>query len=560
MQPTTIDPTIKALVSALGEAETGTSSPEAYAKRGASGEYGRYQFMPDTWKTYAQEAGVASPLEQSTIEDQNKVAYTKIKQWKDQGYNPAQIASMWNAGPDDPDAYKGTFSNGQPSTGTNSQGVQYNVPEYTKKVSAAYQRLKGQSAVLPAGGQPIPGAQPEETGFLGDVGASFATAGGRLSKAVGQGIEGQINPMSAILQSVGAGAGLVGDLTSNVLENTPIVKNVWEGITGLVGKGVKGFTDTEAGQGLIGNYQKWAQEHPEAAGNLGAGFDIATAIPVLKGLKVAKTSVKGGIKNVLHGKPDPIVEAVAKKLGPVGKSQALLERGTVKKGFLRKVTLADDPVDIEAARLIKMHVPKFNPNKLMQSTEEVKKVTKAMTKKYREEVIKSGADIIYPKKELMSKLRSIELPDLIASDRTLKAVYGKLLARVEKSVAESGGKLSNILKVLEDFDISVKRQFPNLYRSDTLTPMRQAVKDVRETIKTFAVDKLPNSQLKEQMLTVHKLMEANRNLAKNATSGATSELGKSFMDKHPVVKGLMKTGPRAVLEGMGAGGVIKLLD
>jgi hypothetical protein len=160
----TIDPTIKALVSALGEAETGTSSPAAYSKRGASGEFGRYQFMPDTWKAYASEAGVTAPLEQASIEDQNKVAYHKVSQWKAQGYNPAQIASMWNSGK--PNAYKENWR------GVNSQGVAYDTPAYAQKVSDAYARLKG---TVYTGGQPGQGGQvasQEAQGgtFFGDVG------------------------------------------------------------------------------------------------------------------------------------------------------------------------------------------------------------------------------------------------------------------------------------------------------------------------------------------------------------------------------------------------------
>jgi len=33
-----------------------------------------------------------------TLENENKATYLKIKDWKSQGYNPAQIASMWNSG------------------------------------------------------------------------------------------------------------------------------------------------------------------------------------------------------------------------------------------------------------------------------------------------------------------------------------------------------------------------------------------------------------------------------------------------------------------------------
>ena len=181
-----IDPDVKNLVSAMGQVETGTSSPDAYKKRGASGEYGRYQFMPDTWTMWAKEAGVNSPLEQSTIEDQNKVAYYKVKQFKDQGYNPAQIASLWNSG--DPDAYKRNH------VGTNSQGVSYDTPTHVRKVSEAYERIKAGSALggtyqaPPEAHQFTPSTSTgfetlqqqvgaKQGGFLSDIGESLAGVG-----------------------------------------------------------------------------------------------------------------------------------------------------------------------------------------------------------------------------------------------------------------------------------------------------------------------------------------------------------------------------------------------
>jgi len=129
-----IDPTIKNLVSAIGKAETGKSRPEAYTQKGDSGEFGRYQFMPDTYKAYAKKYlgdGNAEP----TIENQNKIAYAFVKEKKEKGFNPAQIASMWNAGEGRPDAYKENHK------GVNSKGVAYDTPAYVKRVSDYYREL-----------------------------------------------------------------------------------------------------------------------------------------------------------------------------------------------------------------------------------------------------------------------------------------------------------------------------------------------------------------------------------------------------------------------------------
>lgn len=132
---TTIDPQIKNLVSSIGEAETGTASPNKYQTKGPSGEFGRYQFMPDSWKQWSKQylGDENAPM---SMENQNKVAYSKVKEWKDAGLNPAQIASKWNSG--DENAYKNNH------VGVNSQGVKYDTPAYTAKVSQYYEQKKAQ--------------------------------------------------------------------------------------------------------------------------------------------------------------------------------------------------------------------------------------------------------------------------------------------------------------------------------------------------------------------------------------------------------------------------------
>lgn len=127
----------------LAKAIRQTESNGNFSAKGKSGEYGAYQWMPQTWSAMSQKAGVNVPLNQATPEQQNEVAYKQINAWKKEGYDPGQIASMWNSG--DPNAYLGTFEDGDPSEGKNSQGVSYNVPKYAEQVSSTYQQLKKQS-------------------------------------------------------------------------------------------------------------------------------------------------------------------------------------------------------------------------------------------------------------------------------------------------------------------------------------------------------------------------------------------------------------------------------
>ena len=147
-QGQTLDPQVVAMAKAIAQNESNTN----YTEKGKSGEYGAYQWLPGTWAADSQKyLGQAVPFGQATPQQQNQVAYRKIAAWKAAGYGPAQIASMWNAGGGNPDAYKGTFANGKPSSSSapggspNAEGVNYDVPAYAKKVTDTYQQLIAQS-------------------------------------------------------------------------------------------------------------------------------------------------------------------------------------------------------------------------------------------------------------------------------------------------------------------------------------------------------------------------------------------------------------------------------
>ena len=137
-----------ALTKAIRRTETGGHN-DPYNAQGKSGEFGAYQFLPSTYKSWAK-THLGDENAPMTIENQNKVAYSQVKAWKDQGLSPAQIASAWNSG--DPNKYK------TGGIGLNSMGVAYNVPDYVSKVSNNYRELAGQ----PSGQQPADQQMPSQ--------------------------------------------------------------------------------------------------------------------------------------------------------------------------------------------------------------------------------------------------------------------------------------------------------------------------------------------------------------------------------------------------------------
>lgn len=324
-----LDPQVVNLAKAIRQTESGGN----FGAKGKSGEFGAYQYTPATWAKDSANAGVNVSLDQATPQQQNEVAYKKLKALKDRGLNVGQIASSWNAGEGEPDAYKGTFSNGKPSTGKNNYGVQFDVPAYAKSVAMAYQTLKsgGQvnvdpknpSSVAIPSFNPTPYSKPNPgsvdfSGSNKDVSQVTSPENpddiatkltGRLaegSEAVNdtaqRALKGDaLGTASGILRTVGSGAGAVGDITNSLIENTPVVGTAVKAIEGLLGKGVGALASTPTGQSVVKAIGDFTTKHPELAKDMGAGFNILTAIPIFKGLSAVKNVALDATATALKG-------------------------------------------------------------------------------------------------------------------------------------------------------------------------------------------------------------------------------------------------------------------
>lgn len=296
MNPNQLDPKAVSLAKAMRQVESGGD----FQIEGKSGEYGAYQFTEPTWNAYAKEAGVNVPLRQATPDQQNEVAYKKIKQLKDAGHNVGEIASIWNAG--DKDAYLKNH------VGTNKLGVSYDTPAYAKKVAEEYQKLKGTEQgynpkPFSSGAieleQPKLTEAPTKAGEEG-IGAKLRNRMSDASKALSEGSSGKINPLSGLLQATGAGAGAIGDITESAL-NFATGGLLRKGMD-YVGKNVvQPLAETSVGQSVIGGAGEFAKAHPEIAGDIGAVGNIVSALPALKGGQLALKGTKGLIEKASQG-------------------------------------------------------------------------------------------------------------------------------------------------------------------------------------------------------------------------------------------------------------------
>src|SRR4029077_13757540 len=122
------------------------------------------------------------------------------------------------------------------------------------------------------------------------LGQQLSQRGNDLGQAVNDTLSGKINPISGILQSTGALAGGVGDVVNKGLELIPGFK----GIENLIGQGAGYLAQTPAGQAVGKAVQDFSSAHPELSKDIGAGFNIATALPIFKGLgEIANLGMDG---------------------------------------------------------------------------------------------------------------------------------------------------------------------------------------------------------------------------------------------------------------------------
>jgi hypothetical protein len=124
------------LAKAIRQKESGGNF-EAVGDNGTSS--GAYQWQSGTWKEHARTI-LGDEKAEMTKSNQNAVAYGIIKQWKDDGLTPAQIASKWNSGREN------GWETRQGTTTRGGKELKYDTTSYVKNVTDLYHKFKSVTA------------------------------------------------------------------------------------------------------------------------------------------------------------------------------------------------------------------------------------------------------------------------------------------------------------------------------------------------------------------------------------------------------------------------------
>jgi len=189
--------------------------------------------------------------------------------------------------------------------------LQGNIPQLAEAI-AHHEGYQGKESSSKPSFNPTPFSNPTQGSGLGAIASPASLQAGKtehqepglgqelidrsnqLGQAVKQGVSGEINPFSSVLQAggaiagglgdvVNAGIGLLGKGVEKVTGYDPV-----QGVEKLIGQGVGYLAKTPAGQAVSESISQFSKDHPELSADIGAGFNIATAIPILRGLGAAK--------------------------------------------------------------------------------------------------------------------------------------------------------------------------------------------------------------------------------------------------------------------------------
>lgn len=284
--PQGLDPTAFYLTKAIKQTET-EGSQNQYTATGKSGEYGAYQYTPDTWNTDSEKyLGQSIPLDKATPEQQNQVAYSKVADLLKAGNSQSQVASIWNSGYSDPSII---------GTGTNKYGVQYDVPGYVNKVKKNYLSYANGSE---SPNTPAQNSDGSVTSYTPPPGTPIPTPSSSTTSQPGilqSAVQGIASPITKGISSLaGIGAGLIGDTQDqqNITNNG--INYGYFGNQKPVGAGFDVTKDPVANAGSLADV---ASTGATGAADLEGGSALASGVAGLLGIQGAGDALASAAAN-----------------------------------------------------------------------------------------------------------------------------------------------------------------------------------------------------------------------------------------------------------------------
>lgn len=477
--------------------------------KGASGEFGYYQWMPETWASTTKKYNLdAADLSE---ENQNKAAYMTIKELKDQGKQPDQIAAFWNSG---------KTEGWENMRGVNKYNVKYDVPGYVGKVRQAYDAI--------GAGQSTEGIVSPST-----VGHQQIVDPRSTTEKVAKGL---------IDLNIGAVKG-AGRTITGALEQGEAVANQTAGrvVSAITGRGFKPLPEEELGGNIARNESVKQTLTPTNTMQKIGGYAE----------KVGEIALPGGITGTMALKArtaarvfDDALQIVAPKEGVIAMRQAIRSgKASVDAGLDRMAKSIEDLVSKKVVS------PK---NSSLDNAEavRVKLVNEAETleKNLRSQEVQP---IVSPQEvgTIVQKANAAigENPTMVGD---ASEIAGRIFTKFSSFLPQKGDiTAADILSARKKLDAWVKSQKPKALDPNHENAFSVAMRAIRTEANKLVAEKAPDVGVQESLKLQSTLYDVIEALAKKAEAAKPSLLKR--VGKAAIIEGLRATG---------VGGYLKMFD
>ena len=373
---------------------------------------------------------------------------------------------------------------------------------------------------------------------------------------------------STVLQSVGTGAGFLGDIVMRGISSLApdfIEKPVVKGVE----KGIGAVASTEPAQQVIQKLSSWAEQHPEAAKNLEATLNIAALYPGGKGAQLGGKATKVGVELAgdVAGKTAQVLEesALASKNKFAEKLVSPIVTKAVKEsqvartsekgvGIFKRSVIEPTTQEKNMAKYV-AEIPNVKESNTLQQNFNIirdynVKEAEALTKKIAEN------DFIISKKEIISNLNKaaerLSASPTIVGDAEKTA--NKLIEGAKKFIEQNEGKASGILKARKDYDNWVLSQKPKAFDAASENAFTLANREIRTALNDLLDAKAPNLDVKASLKKQSTLYSALDNIGVKAAEEANTAFGR-FLQSVGSVLGTKNKAVQILAATVGIGGL-----
>lgn len=545
---TQLDPKVLKVVRALREVESGGD----YNAIGDGGNaFGAYQYNEKTgpgWKNLAKQylGDENAPMDRA---NQNKVTYYRVKQWKDEGKQPEEIAALWNGAKKDPNT--GMYTYVRPEYGVKFRdALTKQTPEYQTEATFVNKPENIGSNLNPEVGEGLASKLTERAG--------------KASEALSKTATGQINPLSGILQTVGAGAGAITDVAGSAVSAiTPDF--IEKPVMGAIEKGVGKVANTEIGKGLIKKGTEFAQQHPELAGNIGAVGNILGAYGVLSGAGALKRGVTSAVGKATGKRAiEATVADVSPQLSTRGLAKTIAKSGTTKSPVTGEIgVVASKNID-DIARTVEEVVPNFQKmntysDKVNAVRDGVSKLAKDLRSNLKGEIepLLTPDDLLLIEKKMATEIA--QNPLLVGdSAQTAQRIYDQFKRLLPQDRIPTMTDVLDARQQLDDWIEAIKGS--GVFDPKTENALSVSLRAVRQGANDILEARVPEGNIKQLLRKQSQLYRAIENMSVKATKEVGSTRVSRFGSRHPIIKGLVNRVKNSIIPAAETAAGIRLLS